>query len=184
MKNQAIASLIALCALTACEQIDLAKNDGDKDESTDQSVNIAAPLHTGEGTIDAPYTVEDVRLNSAELYDENVWVIGYAVGTAPQYLTNAHFTLPFDSETNILLADDPDCTDVSLCLPVQLLEKHRPALSLKLHNDMHRQCLMIQGTVGSYLRTTGIRSLTNYRWFPGFTIPSTKPEDWTDITIE
>lgn len=175
--------LLASTFLTSCEQIDLANIDGTTDKG-EHTADIPMPLRTGEGTADAPFTVTDLLDTPMSHNDENVWVIGYAVGTARQSMKNAVFTSPFLNESNLLIAAKPDCTEAYLCLPIQLkTDKLKDALSLNKNEDMHHQCLMIRGTIGQYLSTTGMRSIDQYIWFPGLSIPDSTPEDWTTDSL-
>lgn len=170
--------LLTMFAIVACEHIDMEDIEGSTNKK-EESADIIAPLRTGEGTIDAPYTVADIQQLGDSLYETDVWVIGYAVGTARQALKNAVFTSPFENESNILLADTKQCESANICLPVNLkTDALKNALSLKKNASMHRQCLILNGTVDKYLSTTGIRTINQYRWLEDFSIPSSLPSEW------
>lgn len=186
MKRCILVALLVLACLTSCEQIELAKTDGSTDGNSNQSANITAPLRTGEGTMEAPYTVDELR--TAGL-DEGtiVWVIGYAVGTAYSGMSHAVFLPPFEHNSNILLASKLDCTNTAECVPVKLNnDKTKTGLSLKSDESRYQQCVMIHGSVGRYLSTIGITSIvtnSEYYWFEGFIIPMSKPSEWETDTI-
>lgn len=186
MKRCILAALLVLACLTSCEQIELAKTDGSTGDDSNQSTQITAPLRTGEGTMDAPYTVDELK--TAALDDGTiVWVIGYAVGTAYSGMNNAVFLPPFEHDSNILLASRVDCTNTAECVPVRLNnDKTKEGLSLKSDESRYQQCVMIHGSVGRYLSTTGITSIVSnseYKWFEGFIIPMSKPSEWETDTI-
>lgn len=172
---------------SSCENVNLEETQKDNTASN-QTTIITTPLRTGNGTMAAPYTVTDVLQKGEALYNQEVWVIGYAVGTAYNGMNNAVFTPPFQHDSNILLANSINCTETAECVPVKLIKKKlKEGISLQNLPTMYQQCLMIQGTIGKYLNTSGIIYITadtNYRWFEGFTIPTSTPSEWEQDTIK
>ena len=79
----------------------------------------------GEGTMEKPYTVNDVLqlyLDGSAPEDE-VWVKGIIVGNiAGTSIKNAVFNATDEKivATNVLIADDASANDVKVCLPVKL----------------------------------------------------------------
>lgn len=131
--------LFAIIAITACEHIELTEIEGNTDEQK-PTTEIVAPFRTGQGTMEAPYTVTDVLQKGEQLFNKEVWVIGYAVGTAYNGMNNAVFEPQFLHDSNILLASKANCTETSYCVPVKLNKKTlKEGLSLLSHPSM-RAC--------------------------------------------
>lgn len=108
-----------------------------------------------------PYTVEN--LLSGEYNMRQGWATGYIVGSvkAGETATAADkviFGKDAELDNNLLIADDPDCTDLSKCVTVDLTQGSmlRRYTNLIDHPDVYKKKLSVLGTVGSYLGITGM----------------------------
>lgn len=176
-------SLLALCLLLACcQKVDLT-TEPETAVPTGNAEEPAAVLGTGEGTATHPYTVADVRSLSLS-GSEEVWVIGYLVGTAARSMNNAVFSADADNQSNILLSSDSLCSDTTRCIPVELAsEKWKKSLSLP-KNVMHfRKCLLVKGIPSRYLYRKGLRNVSAGLWMDGFDIAAVEPQDWDIISL-
>lgn len=91
------------------------------------------------------------------------YVVGCVEGTA---LSKSNFEPPFLQESNILLADDKEETDVRNCLPVRLYNSsvYREKLNLVSHPENKGKLLMIQGKLEKYFSTCGIKTIKAYQF--------------------
>ncbi len=118
------------------------------------------------GTWDAPFTVAELVANQS---DEVVWVHGYIVGSIPEgvesstmkYMT---FTADDASGTNICIADSPDETDYSKCVPVQLPSGSdaRSMLNLKNNSGKLGVEVWLKGTASNYCGSAGLKSVVTF----------------------
>ncbi|MBR3022409.1 MAG: choice-of-anchor J domain-containing protein [Bacteroidaceae bacterium] len=124
------------------------------------------PGGEGDGTEASPYNVAYVR--SAGNPGTTAWVRGYIVGTVKdgsQSYDDAVFGTESASNTNILLADAADCSDASLCIPVQLPAGDvRDALSLKQHPENLGKAVFIYANLEKYFGQPGLKSASKYTW--------------------
>lgn len=196
-----LTSLLLVTLLSSCENIDLANSphstgsSSTADSNTDSDV-IPFPIATGMGTMECPYAIEQLLSHadthrplsnthsntlSAALEGSDVWVIGYAVGEAYRSMGNATFTSPFTHGSNILLASDSLCSDATLCIPIELsTTKLKSAIALSNNDTLYHQCLLIRGTLQTYLSIIGLRNVTTYRWFPHHRIPDAIDAWWEE----
>lgn len=94
-------------------------------------------------------------------------IVGYIVGDVNGIsLGSAELAPPFNSESNILIADNPIEGDVGNCMPVQLKAgtDFRAELNLKAHPENYGRKLVVMGTITNYFKTYGVCSLTGYEW--------------------
>lgn len=102
--------------------------------------------------------------------DDIVIVKGYIVGyiSGNTINTGATFGLPDDVNTNMLLADSPDETDIQNCVPVRLEKSenygYRSELNMYDNPQNYRRCILLLASVGSYFRVKGITRVHDYRW--------------------
>lgn len=177
-------AILYMATVSACEHIDFPDDAGAETDKGGTST-IAMPQRTGKGTLEAPFTVTQLQNGADTLMGRQVWVIGYAVGEAYRTLSNSTFSPPFEHNTNVLIANERTCSTPQQCIPIELSTTQQKAqLSLSGNPQHHRHCLLIQGTVQRYFSTIGIRSLSNFRWFPNSTIIDSNPTIWEDITYE
>lgn len=105
-------------------------------------------------------------------------IVGYIVGDVNGIsLGSAELAPPFNSESNILIADNAVENDVENCMPVQLKAgtEFRAELNLKAHPDNYGRKIVVVGTITNYFKTYGVCSLTGYEWLADET-----PDDQAD----
>lgn len=169
MKKLALIFLSAVAVFSSCKKIDLDAQGANPDSPDTEE--LLPVLGVGLGTSLYPYTVADV-LDGSALQGE-AWVIGYAVGATRQSLSNAEFSADAASNTCILLSMDSLATDIDSCIPAQLEKANVRALfSLPSDPSRFRQCVLIHGVIGQYMRKNGLRSVDEGRWMLGFDISS------------
>ena len=79
--------------------------------------------YAGTGTAADPYSVAEVIAMGADLNVASASVKGYIVGyvNGQVITTGATFNATGASASNVLIADAQNCTDVTACVPVQLV---------------------------------------------------------------
>lgn len=95
---------------------------------------------------------------------------GYIVGVMENLYDNAgefagneaKFEAPFTIKTNIIIASDPEETNIKNCLPVKVKggSDLSNALNLVDHADNLGKLLIIQGTIGSGFGSTSLNETT------------------------
>ena len=117
------------------------------------------PTVTGTGTKDDPYSVS--KAQSVGATSANAWVKGYIVGyvSGAAIATGAVFGVPTSAETEILIADDPETTDYTKCVPVQLpAGAIRDGLELSAHSSYYKQEVSVYGQLVKYFGVLGVKS--------------------------
>lgn len=121
----------------------------------------------GSGTFEEPLSVAQAIGNNT---GNQIWVEGYIVGVIETSgPTNVpHFSAPFTTRTNILIADNPSHNDDSLILPVQLpIGRIRDALNLVENPGNLGKQVKIKGDLGTYFTPRpGLRDASGY-WLDG-----------------
>lgn len=121
---------------------------------------------SGDGSINNPYTVADARFlyGTSYLTGEKVWVKGSVVGFVDGQNINSgavfEATITEDIKTNLLLADNPEVTDVTKCIPVQLpngfvREGLQPSANYKAE-------VWLYGNIEKYFGVAGLKSVSDY----------------------
>ena len=133
------------------------------------------PPTTGEGSESEPYSVANIIAMGANASQTAVYVKGYIVGSCTDMdYTSATFTADGASNTNILLADDANCTDASKCIPVQLPSGSvRTALSLQQHPENLGKQVLLGGDIAKYFGQPGFKNTNSYKWLDGTETPDT-----------
>ena len=117
----------------------------------------------GSGTADDPYNVASgIALQGQEIVG---WVQGYIVGAARNGLSTVSsnddviWSAPFDSYTNVLIADDPTCNEISLCVIVNLPSGKplRSQVNLFDNPDNLGKTLAVNGKLRTYFGQAGLR---------------------------
>lgn len=118
---------------------------------------------TGSGTANDPYNVA----SGISLQGQNVtaWVQGYIVGAVKNGNTsvssNSHinWSAPFDLNTNVVIADDPNCREISNCIIVNLPNNKplRTEVNLVDHPENLGKQLAVLGTLRTYFGQAGLR---------------------------
>lgn len=138
----------------------------DINDVKDFSGIIPPPPGSGDGTFEDPYNIEAAAANTSIT---PVWVEGYIVGV---YETGGaefvpSFTGPFLTNSNLLMADSPDETNLANCVPVQLpAGAIRDALNLVDNSGNKGKVVMVLGTLEAYFSQPGVKNLTGY-WLDG-----------------
>lgn len=116
----------------------------------------------GNGTAEDPYNVAAGIANQGQ---ENVWVHGYIVGavkngtSAVSSNDDIIWSGSFDSPTNVVIADDPTCNDVSLCVIVNLPagKPLRAQVNLVDNPSNLGKMLSVRGKLRTYFGQAGLR---------------------------
>ena len=117
----------------------------------------------GSGTADDPYNVAaGIGQQSAEPI---AWVHGYIVGSVKNGTTSVssnddiNWGAPFDSPTNVVIADDPDCREIDLCIIVNLPSGKPLRLQVNLldNPDNLGKMLAVNGKLRKYFNKAGLR---------------------------
>lgn len=126
----------------------------------------------GDGSDSNPFTVADViaidpsETTSNEEYPDKYWVKGYIAG-----FINSSNAFVFDTTdavaSNIFLAPTADCTDKSLCVPVQLPTGDvRTALNLLDNASNLGKEVYVYGNIYKYFNLPGVKNVTDYKLDP------------------
>ena len=118
---------------------------------------------TGSGTAEDPYNVASGI--SLQGNASNVWTRGYIVGAVKNGLStvssndDVNWTAPFDSYTNVLIADEADCQEVTNCIIVNLPSGKplRQMVNLYDNPDNLGKSLAVLGTLRVYFGQAGLR---------------------------
>lgn len=177
-------SLALLCLMLACcQKIDLTVTPEEDNPTTSNSVQTVNIVGTGEGTMERPYTVTDIR-SALPTGQDSVWVIGYMVGTAPRSMNNAVFNSDATNQSNILLSNDSLCADTAHCIPVELTNNSiKATLSLPANTARFRKCVLVKGIPSVYLQRKGLRKCSAGLWLVDFDLNSIEPQDWGSILL-
>ena len=117
----------------------------------------------GSGTADDPYNVASgIALQSEE---PTAWVLGYIVGAVKNGLSSVTsnsdviWSGTFDSPTNVVIADDPACQEISQCVIVNLPagKPLRTEVNLKDHPENLGKTLAVLGKLRKYFGQAGLR---------------------------
>ena len=118
---------------------------------------------SGSGTADDPYNVASgISLQGQEIIG---WTQGYIVGAVKSGLTTVssnadiNWTGSFDSATNVLIADDASCTEVSQCVIVNLPSGKplRTQVNLVDNPGNLGKLLAVNGKLRTYFGQAGLR---------------------------
>lgn len=121
---------------------------------------------SGDGSSATPYTVSDVIGGGAS---GTAWVTGYVVGwiDGKTIADGARFNASATSATNLLLAPDPACQDVNLCIPLQLpTGEVRTALNLMDNAANLGRQLTVYGSIEKYFGVPGVKTITQFNFGP------------------
>lgn len=126
----------------------------------------------GDGAWDNPMTAYQCLIGTVNPERPEVWVRGYIVGAINMDLgttlneRTAVFEGPFVTNTNLMIAMDPNETNWENCASVQLPSGGvRSALNLVDHPENLGREVCIKGTTGDkYCGVYGLRSSSAYNW--------------------
>ena len=117
----------------------------------------------GSGTADDPYNVAaGIGLQSEEPI---AWVHGYIVGAVKSGLSSVtsnadiNWSAPFDLATNVVIADDASCNEISQCIIVNLPagKPLRSQVNLMDNPDNLGKHLSVNGKLRKYFNQAGLR---------------------------
>ncbi|MCR5657880.1 MAG: DUF5689 domain-containing protein [Bacteroidales bacterium] len=117
----------------------------------------------GSGTANDPYNVAaGIGLQSGE---PTAWVQGYIVGAVKSGLSSVsgnsdiNWSEPFDLATNVVIADDPTCQEISLCIIVNLPagKPLRTQVNLMDNPGNLGKRLAVNGKLRKYFGQAGLR---------------------------
>ena len=117
----------------------------------------------GSGTADDPYNVAaGIGLQSEEPI---AWVHGYIVGAVKSGLSSVtsnadiNWSAPFDLATNVVIADDASCNEISQCIIVNLPagKPLRSQVNLMDNPDNLGKHLAVNGKLRKYFNQAGLR---------------------------
>ncbi len=118
---------------------------------------------SGSGTFEDPYNVAYAYNNNS---GNDLWVQGYIIGvmetTVDPFAPN--FTGPFSTNSNIIIADDPDETNMNNALIVQLPFGSSPRAALNLLDNPQRlgAFVKLKGNLAAYFGVPGMRDTSDY----------------------
>ncbi|MDE6085258.1 MAG: hypothetical protein K2G40_02500, partial [Muribaculaceae bacterium] len=129
---------------------------------------------TGDGTSDNPFTVPDL-LEGAK--SDGAWVKGYIVGTVTdKSFDSAVLGLTNASQTNIIIAETPNETDITRCIPVQLPSGDiRSKVNLATNPGNYKAVATLKGNIDTYFSVTGLKAVTEAIVQGGMETPDTPP---------
>lgn len=149
-----------LILLAGCNKIEL-PGKKEKGGNPKDTTKIKPPVVDPDTEFDT-LTVAQVQNcpDDALLYVRG-FIVGFVRGTT---LSKAVFGLPTaeDKNTNILLADTPDETDVTHCLPIKLKPDVRGDLNLRDHPEHYKRRFVINGLTGQYFKCKGLVEVYAY----------------------
>jgi hypothetical protein len=122
-------------------------------------------LPSGTGTFNDPYNVSAARVGSGSAK----WVEGYLVGVMETNVNPfvAKFTGPFATNSNVIIADRADETNIANCLIVQLpIGEVRNAINLANNAGNKGKLAKLRGNLGTYFSSPGLLSADGY-WLDG-----------------
>lgn len=128
------------------------------------------------GTEENPYTVTEFNDNFSNANGNNVWVIGYIVGSRDNSI-NYFGQSENHVATNLLLSDDADASSSSLYIPVELqtAKNIRADLNVKDNANHIGRKVMLYGSAQAYFGMNGLKSVTDYKFLDEKT-PDPTPE--------
>jgi hypothetical protein len=134
----------------------------------------------GEGTEEAPYSVEEAIANQGGLKWVEGYIVGYVNGLS---IDAATFAVPTEAQTEILIASSATETNVANCLAVQLPSGAvRTGLELFANPTNLGKSVKLYGSLEAYFGQPGLKS-TSYYELEGGTTGGTKPIDTTGALL-
>ena len=92
----------------------------------------------------------------------NATIVGYIVGAANSSLSKAEFTSETAVASNILIADDPNETDVAKCMPIKLASETtvRNVLNLSENKGVYKKKVAIECVLDAYFSVAGTQNVS------------------------
>lgn len=126
----------------------------------------------GQGTWNVPLTVYQASIGTLPEGMTKAWVSGYIVGSVNSDITAAiseasvEWEAPFSKKSNVLLAADPECRDLTQVIAVGFTYGYdaRSRLNLADNPQMLGKKVSVYGTTGvKYFGEYGMRNATFYK---------------------
>ncbi len=120
-------------------------------------------IPAGDGTENSPYNATQIL---GGMSGSGVWGAGYIVGwiDGKSITDGAKFSIPATIATNVLIANTPNETDLSKCVPVQLPAGDlRAAVNLVDNPGNFGKKLYYQGNLTAYFGVNGLKEGTAYK---------------------
>lgn len=112
---------------------------------------------TGAGSRNEPFNVASAKQNLGKTAWVEGYIVGYIDGNA--YEAGAKFAVPSSAETEVIIADAPDVTDATQCMPIQLpVGAIRSSLELYANPSMLKKKVKLFGSIETYFGTPGLKS--------------------------
>ncbi len=139
----------------------------------DPDAEAIKPPVTGEGTLESPYSVQEVIAmnpsSTSVAVKSGVWVSGYIVGWADMSTVysitseTARFSVPATMATNMIVAATPDETNVNNCIGIQLPSGTvRSALNLVDNPGNLGKAVKLKGDVMKYSGVAGLKNVSEF----------------------
>ena len=152
---------------------------------------ITDPSH---GTKSQPYTVEEaMAIQNSKIQG---WVGGYAVGAVGPEVTTVtsnadiEWMAPTTLPNTLVLADDPECKDISKCVIVPLAQgsQFRTDANLMDNKAVYKSFVKVKGDLVNYMGHAGVDTITNYVLDIAYTkfreeFTTSIPSSWTNIKL-
>jgi hypothetical protein len=136
------------------------------------TVNIGSTGGDGEGSEEAPYTVEQAIANQGAIKWVEGYIVGYVNGLG---IADAAFGVPTEAQTEILIASSATETNAANCLPVQLpTGAVRTGLELFANQTNLGKSVKLYGSLEAYFGQAGMKN-TSYFELEGGATGGTKP---------
>lgn len=140
--------------------------------NTPETVQNEAYIYSHSATTDEPE--ETVEMTVAEAIDNFIegkeaivkgYIVGWVEGTKYEEGVRFNNEIPntpdTKEQTDILLADSPDETDVTKCIPVQLPSGDiRNKVNLQDNPDNYKKFVTLTGILQTYFKKPGLKSVT------------------------
>lgn len=129
----------------------------------------------GDGSFEFPYNVAAAIGNNT---GTGMWVQGYIVGVRETDVDpfENNFNAPFRTNSNIMLADEPDETSTSNLLMVQLpIGDVRDAINLVDNPGNLGEMVKLRGNLAAYFGVPGLRDTYQF-WMEGMPDPDPDPD--------
>jgi len=142
----------------------LGGNNGTLSEFTIEGLEVeGAPIETGNGSEATPYNPTQVLAGEGS---GTGWIKGYIVGwiEGKSITDGSVFTVPATVASNILLATEPNCTDPTKCVPIQLVSNTDPRKALNLMDNPGNlgAVVSIEGSFEKYFNVNAVKNPTKY----------------------
>ena len=113
--------------------------------------------------------------NSGDVISDDATVVGYIVGAVDGSINNSdNFASETTINTNIILADDANETNVENCIIVELPKGSvRDALNLADNSKNYKKKVVLTGDVMAYFKVAGLKNTSAYEFIPEYTLSVT-----------